>query len=131
MLDSIPTVPKKKLSDLYPKASAEALELLGKLLQFNPDKRITGLDCLKHPYVSLFHNEDEEPNCKHPIKLMLNDNKKYTIQEYRDKLYNEIKKKREKKRKQQSLLAAGVKTGTTTSSTTSSSSASSSKKPGM
>ena len=37
------------------------LDLLGKMLTFNPDKRFTVEECLNHPYFEGLHNPDEEP----------------------------------------------------------------------
>lgn len=34
-----------------PTASPEALDLLSKMLKFDPDERITAEECLKHPYL--------------------------------------------------------------------------------
>lgn len=76
MLDSIPDVEQKSLHDLFPKAKPEAIDLLQRLIQFNPEKRITAEEALKHPYVSLFHSPKDEPICTHQIKLYFNDNKK-------------------------------------------------------
>ena len=51
MLESVKKPKKKKsLSDLFPKASPEALNLLYKLLQFDPKNRITAVNALHHPY---------------------------------------------------------------------------------
>jgi len=99
MLDSLQDVKTKKLSDIYPKASKDAIDLMTKLLQFNPEKRITAEKALEHPFVALFHNKDEEPVCKKKIKLHFDDNTKYSINDYRERLYSEIRKKRDKKRK--------------------------------
>jgi mitogen-activated protein kinase 1/3 len=41
MVESIPMSDQKALTDLYPSADPEALDLLEKLLDFNPDKRPT------------------------------------------------------------------------------------------
>ncbi|EFC42787.1 protein kinase [Naegleria gruberi] len=98
MLDSIPETEQKSLQEMFPKASPEALDLLSKLLQFNPEKRIDAETALKHPYVALFHNPAEEPTCDKPISLFFDDNKKYSINEYRERLYAEIRKRREKRR---------------------------------
>lgn len=65
-------------------------------MQFNPNKRLSAAEALKHPYVAQFHNPDDEPSCGRVITIPINDNHKYSIQEYRDKLYSEIlKRKRE------------------------------------
>jgi len=39
MLESLPAVTKKNTRDLYPTATAEAIDLIEKLLHFNPAKR--------------------------------------------------------------------------------------------
>ncbi len=40
MLDSLRAPETPRMSTMFPTASAEALDLMEKLLQFNPDKRI-------------------------------------------------------------------------------------------
>lgn len=41
MLESIPPSKIKRLRDVFPAASDDALDLLKNLMQFNPDKRLT------------------------------------------------------------------------------------------
>lgn len=54
---------KKKVPfrTLFPKTSDLALDLLEKLLAFNPVKRITVEEALKHPYLEPYHDPDDEP----------------------------------------------------------------------
>ena len=73
--------------DLFPGAPADALDLLSRLLHFNPAKRLSASDALRHPYVAQFACPDDEPSCSAPVVIPINDNHKYSIAEYRDKLY--------------------------------------------
>jgi len=101
MLEALPSLkPPKSLRDIFPMASDEALDLLKNLLQFNPSKRLTAEQAMKHPYVAQFHNPDDEPKCDRVITIPIDDNIKYTIREYRDRLYMEISKKKKEQRKQ-------------------------------
>ena len=65
-----------------------------KLLTFNPKKRLTADEALEHPYVAQFHNAADEPSCKGPIKIPIDDYQKYSIAEYRSQLYADIIKKK-------------------------------------
>ncbi|XP_076452875.1 uncharacterized protein LOC143288364 [Babylonia areolata] len=48
---------------LFPKGSKKALDLLGKMLVINPADRITVERALKHPFLSKYHDPDDEPIC--------------------------------------------------------------------
>lgn len=102
MLESLPASRPKALSEMFPTASAEALDLLRVCLQFNPNKRISAQEALRHPYVSQFHNPDDEPKCPRVIRIQIDDNTKYTAAEYRERLYKEISRKRKEARHKRS-----------------------------
>ena len=77
-----------------------AIDLLLKLLVFNPKKRLTAEEALEHPYVADFHNLEEEIICDHKIDIPLDDNNKFTKEEYRQKLYDVVLKRKIEIRRQ-------------------------------
>jgi len=56
-----------RFSDLFPKAPPAALDLLQRMLQFNPAKRMSVMEALNHPFVSGFHDPDTEPTCSRKL----------------------------------------------------------------
>jgi mitogen-activated protein kinase 15 len=74
----------------------QALDLLRKMLVFNPKNRITVEDALSHPYLKDFHNPQEEAQYNGVIEISIDENTKYSIKEYREALYKEITKKKGK-----------------------------------
>ena len=68
----------------------QAIDLMTKLLQFNPKNRPTAEQALEHPYVSAFHDPSEEIVCDRKIRIPLDDTKKFSLEEYRQKLYDVI-----------------------------------------
>jgi len=56
--------PKQKFQDVFQTASRDALDLLEKMLRFDPDARISVDDALKHDYLKSLHDNQDEPNCK-------------------------------------------------------------------
>ena len=57
---------KKKPKDLhilYPSAAAKAVRLIGHMLKMEPNLRISAVDALSNPYLSRYHEPDDEPIC--------------------------------------------------------------------
>jgi serine/threonine protein kinase len=52
---------KQTFSSLFKKSNPVALDLLSKMLVFNPKKRYTVEQCISHPYFEGLHNPEEEP----------------------------------------------------------------------
>jgi len=113
MLDSLPPLQFKTVPEIFPTAGPEGTDFLRETLHFNPDRRLSAVDLLRHVYISEFHNEEEEPVYPlGPLRLPIDDNTKLTAQQYRERLYQEITNKRKESRaKEQQRLKAGVASG--------------------
>lgn len=62
-IQSLPSRTPVPLAKLYPQAEASALDLLRAMLQFDPRERISVTEALEHPYLSKYHDPDDEPTC--------------------------------------------------------------------
>lgn len=60
-LRSLPQCPRSSFRALYPQADPQALDLLDKMLVFDPAKRISVQEALAHPWLSALHDESDEP----------------------------------------------------------------------
>jgi len=99
MLESLPVSRPRPLNEMFPSATAEALDLLRICMQFNPNKRPSAKEALRHPYVVQFHNPEDELDGDRVIRIPIDDNTKLTVQDYRERLYNEVLKKKKEQRR--------------------------------
>ena len=68
------------------------MDLLQKMLMFDPDKRITILDALKHPFMAKYHDPNDEP-IGEAVSAYDFDYELFSLRtsEYKELLFNEIK----------------------------------------
>ncbi len=77
----------------------QAMDLLKKMLLFNPKQRITVEEALRHPYLKDFQNPQEELEYNGVIEISIDENTKYSIKDYREALYKEMVRKKGKESK--------------------------------
>ena len=99
ILSSINSIKRRGFQAFFPNASDEALDLLRKLLVFNPRERLTVEQALNHVYLKDFKGTEVELKFNGVISVPMNDNKKFSIREYREALYADIAKKKKDERK--------------------------------
>ena len=66
-IKEIMKIPKKSgrsLKSIFPNANPSALDLMQKLLIFNPDKRLSVEEALKHPFLVSLHCPEDEVSPK-------------------------------------------------------------------
>lgn len=61
---------KLDLKKLFPASDANTLDLLSKLLAFNPFYRITAKEALRHPYFDEVRDKHQEKEMGHPVILL-------------------------------------------------------------
>ncbi|KAH7931132.1 CMGC MAPK protein kinase [Leucogyrophana mollusca] len=58
---ALPIRKRKNFSSLFPKASPDAIDFLQKTLTFDQKRRLTVDEALQHPYLSAYHDPEDEP----------------------------------------------------------------------
>lgn len=79
--------PPPQWRERYPSASPEALDLLQRMLVFNPDKRITVLQAMAHPFLASLHDPADDA-----IRYRLfsfDEKQQRTVQEVKQAIYDE------------------------------------------
>lgn len=89
-LQGLPYQPPPNMAEMFPGASPLALDLLGKLLQFDPRRRIGVQEALQHPYLAqLYGGEAAEPSAPGPFSFDFSE-ENLTEQMVRDLVWDEI-----------------------------------------
>lgn len=76
------------LSYLFPQADPWAIDLLGKMLVFDPTKRITVTEALQHPYLSDLNHPSCNSAAQVPINLDIDENME--VQKIREMMWREM-----------------------------------------
>jgi len=89
-IKGLPYQPRVPFTKLYPNANPLAVDLLEKMLVFNPKKRITVEQALRHPYLGSLHDESVEPASEGFFEFDFEDDQKLKEDELRDRVFEEM-----------------------------------------
>ncbi|GMM37373.1 mitogen-activated protein kinase [Saccharomycopsis crataegensis] len=64
-VSSLPTREPVPLTERFKNIDPQAVDLLSKMLVFDPKSRISAEEALEHPYLEAFHDPDDEPVAEH------------------------------------------------------------------
>ncbi|GJU45978.1 mitogen-activated protein kinase homolog NTF3-like protein [Tanacetum coccineum] len=78
-ITSLPFSQGTPISELYPEAQPLAIDLLQKMLVFDPSKRISVDDALHHPYMSTLYSSDMDPPVDVPVDLDIDEELKEDV----------------------------------------------------
>lgn len=74
-MKKLPNKPPMHFSLRFPGTPMEALDVLRKMLEIHPRKRITVDEALKHPFFEPLHNPDDEPTSRRPFDFTFENEK--------------------------------------------------------
>ncbi|KAG5652624.1 hypothetical protein H0H81_004353 [Sphagnurus paluster] len=94
------TVPFRKI---LPSADPQALDLLAKMLAFDPSDRISVPEALEHPWLAAYHDETDEPECPEKFEKWRKIEELETLEDFRTALWNEIEDYRKEVRGMQDV----------------------------
>ena len=90
-IQSLPKRKAKEFPTIFKGANPDAIDLIRRMLTFDPSKRITVDEALEHPYMSQLHFPDDEPTTE-AVSAFDFDFEIYSLkkEDYKDLIYEEI-----------------------------------------
>lgn len=94
MIDTVSNIKYRTPKEWFPGCSEEMIDLVVCLLQFNPSKRLTADELLKHPYLKQFVGKGSEILAGKVFRIY-SDDQKLTTKDYRNLIYESLKEERD------------------------------------
>ncbi|ESQ44109.1 hypothetical protein EUTSA_v10006460mg [Eutrema salsugineum] len=87
-LRQLPSRPRQSFAEKFPDVPPLAIDLMEKILTFDPRQRISVEDALAHPYLSSMHDLSDEPVCTRPFNFDIED-EPLTEEQIQELVYSE------------------------------------------
>ncbi|PYH31163.1 mitogen-activated protein kinase mpkC [Aspergillus neoniger CBS 115656] len=91
-LNIVKSMPKRQpapWATLFPDSDEDAIDLLAKMLIFDPDKRISAAKALEHPYLGVYHDPTDEPVAEQKFDWSFSE-VAHSIDEWKIMIYTEV-----------------------------------------
>ncbi len=79
-IDSLPVKEKVPLQELFPGGTPDCLDLLDKMLDLNPSRRMTVEDALTHPFLETMHDPEDEPSFEGAIDFTFEEDQNLNLE---------------------------------------------------
>eukprot|EP00128_Syssomonas_multiformis_P009815 Colp12_sorted_trinity150504_noHs@3136 len=86
---SLPTKDPIPFGQMFPNANKMAVDLVERMLKFDPDERISVEDALAHPYFATLHDPNDEPLCPAPFNFEF-ENTTLTTERIKELIFEEM-----------------------------------------
>uniref|UniRef100_A0A146LVE3 mitogen-activated protein kinase n=1 Tax=Lygus hesperus TaxID=30085 RepID=A0A146LVE3_LYGHE len=87
-IQSLPVLKKRNFSDVFKGANPSAIDLLEKMLELDPGKRITAEQALAHPYLAQYADPSDEPSSQ-PYDESF-EHMELTVEKWKELVYEEV-----------------------------------------
>ncbi|KAK9081005.1 hypothetical protein Syun_030685 [Stephania yunnanensis] len=84
----LPQHPRQPFASTFPHVSPMAIDLVERMLTFDPTNRITVEEALAHPYLERLHDEADEPVCPMPFSFEF-EQQDLTEEQMKEMIYRE------------------------------------------
>ncbi|RAK90018.1 MAP kinase SakA [Aspergillus costaricaensis CBS 115574] len=89
IVKSLPERQPAPWATLFPDSDEDAIDLLAKMLIFDPDKRISAAKALEHPYLGVYHDPTDEPVAEQKFDWSFSE-VAHSIDEWKIMIYTEV-----------------------------------------
>ena len=89
-IQDMPATPKRRATQGVDYENKAALDLIDKCLEFDPTKRITVDEALKHPYFADLHEEEDEPSFASKVDFNFEKDDKLSFVQLKGMILEEI-----------------------------------------